>query len=67
VPFFVHLVPPVWACEYEGVGEAVPCDRAGKDCAEVRGQAALAREEEHQAQEEALQDGMLNSATLCCR
>ena len=43
----------------EGVGEAVPGDGEGQDRAAVRREAAPARQEEHQAQEEALQDGML--------
>jgi len=43
----------------EGVGEAVPGDGEGQDRAAVRREAAPARQEEHQAQEEAFQDGML--------
>ena len=43
----------------QGVGEAVPGDGEGQDRAPVRREAALARQEEHQAQEEALQDGIL--------
>ena len=43
----------------QGVGEAVPGDGEGQDREAVRREAALARQEEHQTQEEALQDGIL--------
>jgi hypothetical protein len=46
----------------QGVGEAVPGDGEGQDRAAVRREAALARQEEHQAQEEALEDGILLSS-----
>ena len=47
-----------------GVGEAVSSDREGQDRAAVRREATLARQEEHQGQEETLQDGILLSSTL---
>jgi hypothetical protein len=53
----------------EGVGEAIPGDGEGQDCAAVCREAASAQQEEHQAQEETLQDGMLlfSVPPLYCR
>jgi hypothetical protein len=47
-----------------GFGEAVSSDREEQDRVAVHREATLARQEEHQAQEEALQNGILLSSTL---
>lgn len=47
----------VVVCRFEGFGEAIPCDGEWEDSEEALREAALAGEEEHQAEASPFQDG----------